>query len=59
MNSYVNGAEDVGFFIAKQVPKRVLIAPEPDGKTVLEWAQGNGHAESVIASEISYRAHDE
>ncbi|SHI24811.1 DUF3718 domain-containing protein [Ferrimonas marina] len=51
----IKDAQDVGVFIAKQVPKRTLTEPESDGATVLQWAESNGHGGSQIVQEIGER----
>ncbi|MCG9695812.1 DUF3718 domain-containing protein [Shewanella sp. Isolate11] len=50
-----SGANDVGSFMAKRLSTDELSAKEADGKTVLEWAQANGHGGSEITAAIQER----
>lgn len=50
-----SGANDVGSFMAKRLSTDDLIAKEPDGKTVVEWAEANGHGGSEITAAIKER----
>ncbi|CAM3216464.1 DUF3718 domain-containing protein [Shewanella violacea] len=52
MNS---GSEKVGTFIAKRLSVSELTATETDGKTILDWANGNGHGASAITTAIKDR----
>lgn len=51
-----SGSENVGVFIVKRLPVRLLTRNEADGKTVYQWAQDNGKADSVIGQAIKARA---
>ncbi|WP_298443634.1 DUF3718 domain-containing protein [uncultured Ferrimonas sp.] len=50
-----NNADGVGVFVAKQISKNALVAPEADGQTVLDWAAANGYGDGKIASSIGAR----
>ncbi|MCE9677851.1 DUF3718 domain-containing protein [Shewanella sp. AS1] len=51
----LSNANDVGSFIAKRLSTDDLSIKEADGKTVLEWAQANGHGNNEITSAIKER----
>ncbi|MBY6187162.1 DUF3718 domain-containing protein [Marinobacter hydrocarbonoclasticus] len=51
----LSNAQDVGVFVAKQLPRKTLSAPEADGQTVLQWADSQGFAGSEIAAAITER----
>jgi hypothetical protein len=53
--AYSANANDVGEFIAKRLPSSDLSAAEPDGKTIVDWANANGHGGSVITAAINDR----
>lgn len=46
------GSNDVGEFIAKRLAASELSTPEADGKTILDWAEANGHGASPITAAI-------
>ncbi|QYJ85448.1 DUF3718 domain-containing protein [Shewanella mesophila] len=50
-----SGANDVGSFMAKRLSTDDLTAKEADGKTVVEWAEANGHGGSEITAAIKDR----
>ncbi|QYK02159.1 DUF3718 domain-containing protein [Shewanella psychrotolerans] len=50
-----SGANDVGSFVAKRLSTSDLVAKEADGKTVVEWAEANGHGGSEITAAIKER----
>ncbi|WP_299795902.1 DUF3718 domain-containing protein [uncultured Shewanella sp.] len=52
MNS---GSDKVGKFVAKRLSVTDLQAVEADGKTVVQWAEENGHGDSAITAAISER----
>ena len=49
------GSHDAGKFIAKKVSKDLLKKAEKDGKTVLEWAEANGHSDTPTVKAIQKR----
>jgi ankyrin repeat protein len=49
------GSNDVGEFVAKQLGSAELSAAESDGKTILDWAEANGHGASPIAAAVKER----
>lgn len=50
-----SGANDVGSFMAKRLSTDDLTAKEADGKTIVEWAEANGHGGSEITTAIKDR----
>ncbi|WP_076407438.1 DUF3718 domain-containing protein [Shewanella sp. UCD-KL12] len=50
-----SGSDKVGTFVAKRLSVADLSASEADGKTIVEWADGNGHGGSAITSAIKER----
>ncbi len=52
----LSNAQDVGVYLAKQMPRESLAAAEGDGQTLLQWAASQGLADSAIAAEINARA---
>ena len=53
--AYNSNANDVGEFIAKRLPGSDLSVAEADGKTILDWANANGHSGSPITAAINDR----
>ncbi|WP_394131314.1 DUF3718 domain-containing protein [Shewanella maritima] len=53
--AYNSNAVTVGEFIAKRLSSKELTAPEPDGQTILDWANANGHGGSSITAAINDR----
>lgn len=50
-----SGSDKVGTFIAKRLSVSDLSDAESDGKTVVSWADGNGHGGSPITAAIKER----
>jgi hypothetical protein len=53
--AYVAKADDTGEFVAKQLGADDLAAVEGDGKSILDWANANGHGASPITAAINDR----
>jgi hypothetical protein len=53
--AYVAKADDAGEFVAKQLGADDLAAVEGDGKSILDWANANGHGASPITAAINDR----
>ena len=51
--AYTSNSSDTGEYIAKQLAGSDLSKPEADGKTILDWANANGHGGSAITSAIN------
>ncbi|NRA82518.1 MAG: DUF3718 domain-containing protein [Gammaproteobacteria bacterium] len=49
-------SQKVGVFMTKRLSAKILKTVEPDGKTVYQWAQDSGKAESLIGQAIKARA---
>lgn len=50
--AYVAKADDAGEFVAKQLGADDLAAAEGDGKSILDWANANGHGASSITAAV-------
>ena len=48
-------ADDAAVYIVKQLSKKQLVAPEADGKTILEWAESNGKGATQAVATIKER----
>lgn len=48
-------AVEAGTLLVKKMPKSALGQPEADGKTLLDWANENGHSASEITQVVSSR----
>jgi hypothetical protein len=53
--AYVAKSDDTGEFVAKQLGADDLAAVEGDGKSILDWANANGHGASPITAAINDR----
>jgi hypothetical protein len=53
--AYIAKADDAGEFVAKQLGADDLAAVEGDGKSILDWANANGHGASPITAAINGR----
>lgn len=53
--AYIAKADDAGEFVAKRLGSDELSAVEGDGKTILDWANANGHGASSITAAINDR----
>ncbi|MFQ3199050.1 MAG: hypothetical protein ACI8R9_000442 [Paraglaciecola sp.] len=51
----LNNAVETGTLMIKKMPRGELIAPEQDGKTVMDWATNNGLADSPIVAVLIER----
>lgn len=49
-------SQKVGVFMTKRLSAKILKTVEADGKTVYQWAQDSGKAESLIGQAIKARA---
>jgi hypothetical protein len=50
--AYAANANDVGEFVAKRLGSDELSVVEADGKTILDWANANGHGASPITAAV-------
>jgi hypothetical protein len=50
--AYAANANDAGEFVAKRLGTDELNAVEADGKTILDWANANGHSASPITAAV-------
>ncbi|MBB1268672.1 DUF3718 domain-containing protein [Shewanella sp. SR44-3] len=53
--AYAANAGDVGEYVAKRLSADELSVAEGDGKTILDWANANGHGASPITAAIKER----
>lgn len=51
----LNNAAETGTLLVKKMPKKDLKSPEKDGKTLQQWVNENGLADSAIASALNDR----
>lgn len=54
-HAMVSGANDAGEYIIKKMRKADLSEPEPDGKTIQQWAEENGHIDGPIGAALLER----
>lgn len=50
-----NSAGDAGEYLVSQMKKSDLKRAEGDGKTIIQWAEENGHIASVVGSALVER----
>ena len=53
--AYNSNSLEVGEYIAKRLPAGDLNSPEADGKSILDWANANGHSGSAITAAVQSR----
>lgn len=53
--AYNANSFEVGEYIAKRLPAGDLSSPEADGKSILDWANSNGHSGSAITAAVQDR----
>jgi hypothetical protein len=51
----LNESTDTGMLLVKKMPKKLLTAPEADGKTILAWISEQGFDGSPITQEVKDR----